>query len=126
MKYAASALVLLSVVACADQTRPVVDPTTSVQGGVNYERDLVECQSLARQTSPGEQAVRSGAGGAALGAALGAIGGALTGGNIGFAAGMGAAAGAATGAAAGGVSGSAEQEQIVKNCMRNRGYSVLN
>ena len=94
--------------------------------GVNmrqYQLDLADCKGLsyAARNDAGRRAVTRAAGGALLGGALGAIIGDTS---------SAAAAGAGAGALLGGVSGvgsaSAEQNYIVRNCLRGRGYRVLN
>lgn len=94
--------------------------------GVNmrqYQLDLADCKglSVAARNDAGRRGVTGAAGGALLGGALGAIVGDSS---------SAAAAGAGAGALLGGVSGvgsaSAEQSRIVRNCLRGRGYRVLN
>ena len=89
----------------------------SLGGAQNYDYDLAQCQDYARESaSPGE--------GAAVGAVLGGLFMALlaprgAGNNW-----------AATGMALGGVTGAGDsartQREIIKSCLRGRGYSVLN
>ena len=76
-----------------------------------YQQDLSDCRAVAAEGA---------AGGAIIGGILGAIFG--NSGTAGRMAGGGAVIGAA------GKAGDAEQEksQVVKNCMRGRGYRVLN
>lgn len=91
--------------------------------GVNmaqYNRDLSECTSYAEQVDVGTQAAGRALAGAAVGAAIGAaVGNSDT-----------AQRGAGVGAIAGGTrgAGSAQREKqgVVRNCLRNRGYAVLN
>ena len=114
----ASLLFALSLAGCA--YRPVVDPKTSAHPE-NYETDLAECRQLAEQGAhPGGSA----AGGAVVGAGVGAALAVATGhkGLAGQAAGGGAVIGGAKGAGA----GAHEQRAIVRNCMKGRGYAVLN
>ncbi len=106
--------------ACAGaNVRPVVD-----MQGVNsakYEADLHDCQGYATQKSGAtETGVKAAAGGAAVGALIGLVGGG-TGSNIAQGAGIGAVIGGAGGAYA----GNRAQEDVVKNCLRGRGYKVL-
>jgi uncharacterized protein YcfJ len=99
--------------------RPLVD-ARSVSNSHQYEQDLRECQHYAAQVSPAQSA----AAGALLGALLGAaISGAL-GGNR-YVTEHIAAAGAVQGAANGAVGGAGAQVQIIRNCMDDRGYTVL-
>lgn len=118
---------------CARTYRPPIDPTFSTEPAL-LERDLVECEQIARAYAedPGSAAAQSGAtgavGGAAVGAAIGAIAGAITG-----SAGTGAAVGAATGGAGGAIGGAARGSTSARSqfetaydaCMRNRGYKLL-
>lgn len=104
-------LVFLS--ACAGHTyRPLVD-----RPGPDYEKDLAECQRHAE----GEVGA---AGGAAAGAIIGALLGAFVGHKTG-AQGDFVRAGVVGGAAGGALRGNADQAEVVKTCMRGRGYSVL-
>lgn len=85
--------------------------------GPNHGADLSACQDMAKAEDSG--GVMSGAvGGALVGVALDAVSG---GGHAAGYSGFGALAGGVNGAA----SASANQKQIVINCMRGRGYSVL-
>ncbi|RKF12834.1 glycine zipper family protein [Alginatibacterium sediminis] len=98
-----------------------------------YAADMHECTQMSLQVEQ-EAATRGGAvSGAAKGAAIGAAGKAIAGGS----GTEGAKTGAAIGMGAGVLSrGSdrrrvadnfqAEQEQVVRNCMTGRGYTVLN
>lgn len=100
--------------------RPLVDER-SITSRQRYEQDLRECQHYAAQVSPGQSA----AAGALFGALLGAaISGALGGGR--YTTEHFAAAGAVQGAANGAMGGADAQVQIIRDCMSDRGYSVLN
>ncbi|XOV82487.1 MAG: glycine zipper family protein [bacterium] len=96
----------------------IIDPK-----GVNmaqYNQDLSECTALAEQVNVGRQAAGRALAGAAVGAAIGAaVGNSDT-----------AQRGAGVGAVAGGAKGAGraahEKQVVVRNCLRNRGYSVLN
>jgi outer membrane lipoprotein SlyB len=99
--------------------RPLVD-AHSVSSTQQYEQDLRECQRYAAQVSPGQSA----AAGALFGALLGAaISGAL-GGNR-YVTEHVAVAGAVQGAANGAAGGADAQVQIIRNCMDDHGYTVL-
>jgi hypothetical protein len=104
---------------------PIIDPT-----GINhnqYALDKAECTVIADQVNTGGQAAGGTLFGAALGAALGAIIFAVTDNAD-------AASTVALGAGIGGVSGGVEgaskgyetQANVVRNCLRGRGYNVLN
>lgn len=110
---------LVSLLAgCALPKRAVVDPQ-----GVNqtqYQRDLSEYEPVAGQVSPGRDATEDAVGGAVMGGILGAIfGNSSTAGKM-------TAGGAVVSAT--GKAGDAEREkgQVIRNCMRGRGYRVLN
>lgn len=118
----AACLFLALVAAGCSSTpgRPIVD-----MKGVNayqYEQDLQECSTYADEVNVAGKTV----GGAAAGAAVGAAVGAIWDGHNGNSAGRGAATGAVVGGAGGVGSGVAERSQVVKNCLRGRGYRVLN
>jgi hypothetical protein len=99
---------------------PIVD-----MKGVNayqYEQDLAECSDYADEVSVAGKP----AGGAAAGAAVGAAVGAIWDGYRGGSPERGAATGAVVGGASGAGSGLNERSEVVKNCLRGRGYRVLN
>jgi outer membrane lipoprotein SlyB len=120
MKTLAAAGICLSMLlnGCASY-RPLVD-SRSVSSPQRYEQDLRECQHYAAQVSPGQSAVAGALFGALLGAA---ISGAL-GGNH-YVTEHVAAAGAVQGAANGAAGGADAQVQIIRTCMSDRGYDVL-
>ncbi|WP_323844588.1 glycine zipper family protein [Microbulbifer magnicolonia] len=131
MKFGAVAAMGLGVVltfGCATQREQVPGAGSVVidTQGVNmsqYQADLADCRATASiaRADAGRRGATRAAGGALLGGALGAIIGDTS---------RAAAAGAASGALVGGVSGvgsaSAEESYIVRNCLRGRGYRVLN
>lgn len=96
--------------------RPVVDP--SICQDCDYERDLLQCGSLADSNS----SLASGTlGGAAAGAGLAAAIGAVAGVDPGL-----MAASGATGGAIGGAGNEVmAHRQMIARCMTGRGYSVL-
>ena len=108
---------LLTLAACSSQ-RVIVDQRYSDMS--NYSRDLAECQSYADQVPTGEEVAKGTMGGAVIGGALGAIVG-----DSGTAK-RGAGAGALGGAVRGGSKSKSEKDRVIKNCLRNRGYKVLN
>jgi hypothetical protein len=119
------ATAMATLAGCAQSYQPVVD--TRGHDTARYQQDLYECRQYAEQTSPVQDAAVGGLGGAAAGAALGAITGALVGGvSAGSGAAFGAATGGALGVGAGAYSGVNEQQRIIDNCLRGRGYNVLN
>ena len=105
----------LAVLVAGCASRPIID-TTGVDMA-RYRADLAECEQVAKQVQTGTTVAKSSVVGTAVGAAVGAI----TGG-----AGEGAAAGAVSGGAAGAVEADREESTVVKNCLRHRGYVVLN
>lgn len=106
--------------------RPIVDFVASPgKTQETYERDLAECRQYAERVSSGRSTAQGAAGGAALGGAISGVFGAIIGGDFGTSAGAGAAAGAISGGAGGAASAARTQEEIINNCMRGRGYSVL-
>jgi len=113
-------LLVLSLTACAGRGHrgPIVD-----MKGVDraqYETDLAECRELAEQVAVGERAVTGAAAGAVIGGVVGAAAG--DSGTAKRSAGVGATLGGARG------TGDAlrERQVVVRNCLRNRGYAVLN
>jgi outer membrane lipoprotein SlyB len=85
-----------------------------------YRVDLVECQEFAEQVAVGGRAV--------AGAASGAVVGGLVGATVGDrdTAKRSAGTGAVLGGARGTGSALREKQVVVRNCLRNRGYAVLN
>lgn len=85
-----------------------------------YAQDLAECREYAESVKTGEKGARGAGSGAVVGGAVGAI----------LGGGEGAARGAGVGAVTGGARGVGEGErdkvQVVKRCLRGRGYKVLN
>lgn len=100
---------------CAAHPGPIVDMKGVSQA--DYERDLAECERYAAQINPAAGVARGAAAGAAVGAAAGAVVG-----NPGRGAGLGAVSGGAESARL----NDRERRRVVKNCMRGRGYRVLN
>tara|TARA_Y100001956_G_C4107992_1_gene180945 strand:+ start:715 stop:1212 length:498 start_codon:yes stop_codon:yes gene_type:complete len=105
------------------------------KSGINekdYIYDMHQCETLAGQVQK-ETRSRGAVGGALKGAAVGAAGSAIAGGS----GTQGAKTGAAVGGTAGVIGGSRdrranqtaykqEQHVVMRNCMTNRGYTVLN
>ncbi len=107
---------LLAMSGCARHRDVIIDPQ-----GVDmamYQRDLAECREIARQVDSkvGERAVG--------GAIVGAIAGSIVGDH--HTAETGAKLGALSGAVRGGRATRRERLRVIKNCMRGRGYHVLN
>jgi hypothetical protein len=94
--------------------------------GVNmrqYQLDLADCKgiSTAARRDEGRRGIARAAGGALLGGALGAIIG-----DTSSAAVAGAGAGAVLGGVSGVTSANVEADRVARNCLRGRGYRVLN
>lgn len=102
---------------CASQ-RVIVD--TQGVDMTRYNQDYAQCETYAAQVNTGGQVARSAGFGAAVGAALGAIFGNSR--DVGRA----AAGGGVVGGAKGAVRGDNEKTQVLRNCLRGRGYRVLN
>ena len=124
-RFVTLAVATATLAGCAQTYQPVVD--TKGRDSARYQQDLYECRQYAEQVSPAGQAAVGGLGGAAAGAALGAITGALVGGvSAGEGAAFGAATGGAVGVGTGAYRGVDEQQRVIDNCLRGRGYNVLN
>lgn len=121
------AAVTLMASACTTTQERVqnrVDPV-SVTDNERYQADLAECTRLADQAQTEtyrEGATRSVVGGL-LGAATGAAIGAAVGGGSGAA--TGAAIGGATGVVGGAVTTQGHRDEVIRNCLQNRGYKTL-
>lgn len=106
---------VLTALGCAAHPDPIVD--TKGVDMVKYEQDLQDCSQYADQIRTEVGVAKGAAAGAAVGAAAGAISGD-------------AAEGAGYGAIGGGAQSARlnerEKQDVVKNCMRGRGYRVLN
>lgn len=106
----------LLLAACSGASGPIID--TKGVDMTRYHQDLAECETYASQVSTGQAVARGSAGGAAVGAAVGAV------------AGGGAKKGAGIGAVTGGAESARiadrEKASVVRNCLRGRGYRVLN
>jgi outer membrane lipoprotein SlyB len=110
------ALILL-VTACTTTNEIIID-----QKGVDmskYEENLADCESYAQQVPVARKAAKGGASGAVVGGAIGSVSDHRD-------TGEGAAIGAITGVAKGVNEGQRSKVRVVKNCLRGRGYRVLN
>lgn len=106
----------IALSSCASY-RPLIDTKDSDMS--RYEQDLAECQAYAQQQDPAASALV----GAVIGAAFGVILAVVAGSN--YDRGASAAVGAVSGAVAGTGRGMESQMDIIKNCLRGRGYRVL-
>lgn len=109
--------ILVVVAGCASSGSGIVIDKKGVDMS-RYDQDLAECQEYAKEVE--SKTGSSAAGGAVVGGAVGAIFGGSSG------AARGAGAGAVVGTARGSSTTSHEKQTVVKNCLRNRGYKVLN
>ena len=115
---AISGLGLVLLGACTTTDEIIID-----RKGVDeakYQADLAECQTYSEEVRTGEKAAK----GAASGAVVGGLIGAAVGNSRDVQ--RGAGAGAVTGAARGVNEGERDEIQVVKQCLRGRGYRVLN
>lgn len=115
MKRLAAGMVVL-LAGCSGATGPIID--TKGVDMAHYQQDLAECEAYATQVSTGTAVAKGAAGGAAVGAAIGAI--------AGGSAGKGAGIGAVSGGAQSARMSDREKADVVRNCLRGRGYKVLN
>jgi hypothetical protein len=109
-------LVLLG--ACTTTDEIIID-----EKGVDmrlYRRDLEECRAYSSQVKTGEKTAKGAASGAVVGGLIGAVSGGSE--RIERGAGVGAVSGGARGAS----QGEQDEVRVVKNCLRGRGYRVLN
>jgi outer membrane lipoprotein SlyB len=120
-------LMAISLAGCTGKAhRPIVDFAASPgKSPATYEQDLSDCQEYAESISAGRSTATGAAGGAALGAVISGVVGAIFGSDFGTSAAAGAAAGGIGGGAGGAASAARTQQEIINNCMRGRGYSVL-
>lgn len=89
-----------------------------------YRTDMDQCNSFAAQRPVGESAANGAVGGLVVGALFGALVGSAYH-DTGYGAAYGAALGTTSGAVHGAASGVEAQKSIVRECMRGRGYRVL-
>lgn len=117
MKPVFSLLIILGLSGCA-APQVIID-----KQGVDmskYEQDLDECRRYAAEVETGSGVAKGAVGGAVIGGAVGAIlGGRRSAEKLG-------GVGAVTGAAGAGSSAGREKNQVIKSCLRGRGYKVLN
>lgn len=113
---AATAMVLATVLSgCLSHPEPLID--TQGVNMVQLERDLETCENYGDQVRIEKGVARGAGAGGAVGAASGAVLGDV---------GTGAALGAIGGGSRSAQIGEREKSRVVKNCLRGRGYRVLN
>jgi hypothetical protein len=100
---------------CLSHPAPIID--TQHSNMAHYEEDLAECEGYGEQVQLETGVAKGAVAGGAVGAASGAILG-----NAGTGAGLGAIGGASRSAQI----WEREHARVVKNCLRVRGYRVLN
>ena len=108
--------ILLAGGCAGHSSKPIIDPA-----GVDmaqFDADVAECEQIAEQVE--QKAGGQAAGGALVGGLIGAI---VGGGDSAI---VGAGVGAVGGGAGGAVDTRQEKSKVVKNCLRNRGYKILN
>ena len=111
------------VTGCAG-SRPFVDEPIIDRKGVDMSRyyaDKAECEAYADEVRTGQKVARGAVGGAVVGGAIGAIIDREP-----NSAERGAGVGAVTGGVRGAQEGVRETGRVVKQCLRGRGYRVLN
>lgn len=101
-----------------------VDPV-SISDNERYQRDVADCTRLAdnAQTETYRDAGTRSVVGGLLGAATGAAIGAAVGGGSGAA--TGAAVGGTAGVVGGAVTTQGHRDEVIRNCLQNRGYKTL-
>lgn len=102
-------------------TRVVVD-WSQIDDTNKYYQDRSQCRAISEQVAGAGQSAAAGAVGGAL---FGALVGVLIG-DAGEFALQGAGLGAVSGAAGGAGRGATNRDAVMKNCLRGRGYDVLN
>lgn len=113
---------MLLAAGCTTRYEPVID--TQYVDPRGYQADLADCRKFAEHVNPAEDAAIHGAIGAAIGAATFAAIGAVVG-IPGTGAAIGAISGGSSGATRGAYSSVEKKHRIVRNCLKGRGYSVL-
>ena len=111
------------ITGCAG-SRPFVGEPIIDRKGVNMSRyyaDKAECEVYANEVRAGQKVARGAVGGAVVGSAIGAIIDREP-----NSAERGVGVGAVTGGVRGAREGVRETERVVKQCLRGRGYRVLN
>ena len=116
MKQYMTLMAMLAALAACTTTDEIIIDKKGVDMA-RYEQDLAECRTYSEEVQTGQKVAK----GAASGAVVGGLIGAITG-DAGKAAGVGAVGGGARRAN----EGSQDEVRVVKNCLRGRGYKILN
>lgn len=116
----------LSVYGCASYGgyKPVLDPQNDPHPE-RVEKDFEECGKIAEEAA---DTIKDAGKGTVVGGAIGAVTGAIIGavtGDAGSGATVGAAIGGSGGAVKGGLSADEKYKRVYRNCMINRGHTVL-
>ena len=114
--------ITVSMLLSACASKPIID--TKGVDLVQYQEDLQDCAIIAEQVETGKTIAKSAGAGAAVGAAFGVVTSVITGDTS--AIGYSAAYGAVGGGSGGVFKADNEKAMVVRNCLRNRGYVVLN
>lgn len=117
-----SQFVLLGLLLTACASKPIID--TKGVDMVQYREDLQDCTVIAEQVNTGKTVAKSAGAGAAVGAGVGVVTSVITGDTS--AIGHSTAYGAVGGGSSGAFRADEEKARVIKNCLRNRGYVVLN
>ena len=116
MKYSLVLVVATALLAACTTTDEIIIDKKGVDMA-RYDQDLAECREYSNEVQTGKKVAKGAASGAVVVGLIGAIAG-----DAGKAAGVGAVGGGARGAN----EGSRDEVQVVKNCLRGRGYKILN
>jgi uncharacterized protein YcfJ len=119
MRRTAGILITLATLSACTTTDEIIIDKKGVDMSA-YEQDLAECRTYAEEVKKGKKTAK----GAASGALVGGLIGAITGGSDSAA--IGAGVGAVSGGASGASEGEQDEVQVIKNCLRGRGYKILN
>ena len=112
---ASAALLAIALTACAANPKPIID-TKGVDPEL-YAQDMAECEVYTEEIIVAAGAAKGTAAGVAVGAAAGVVTGDV---------GRSAALGGISGGTRSALDADREQQHVWKNCMRGRGYRVLN
>ena len=113
--FASAALLAIVLAGCAANPKPIID-TKGVDPEL-YAQDMAECEAYTEEVIIAAGAAKGTATGVAVGAATGMVTG-----NVGDSAALGGIYGGTRSA----LEADREQQRVWKNCMRGRGYRVLN
>jgi len=114
MKTTTTLILLIFITGCASM--PPVDPYLTNMA--HYERDFEYCKTLSEEHANVDHSAGIGAGiGAGFGATIALL--------LGLDVGTWAALGAATGGARGAASGITSKQDIINDCLKEKGYQLL-